>query len=70
MGDGMCGLAEALFGVSVGVAAELAEVGEPGVGAFDRPSQTDGERLLDLGLALALLAVVAAVQVQGLDVWE
>jgi len=39
----------------VGVAAELAEVREPGVGAFNGPAQSEGEWLLGLGLALVFL---------------
>src|SRR5665811_653076 len=108
-GDGECDLAEALSAEPIGVAAELAEVGEPGVGSFDGPAQAQavgllglgfgGGGLLGLGCALAgsgalgcalgrLLgaddvgeseavaalggeqAVVALVQVQGLDVGE
>ena len=53
--EGEGDLAEVLWVEPVGVAAELAEVGQPGVGALDRPAQAQGERLLDLGLALALL---------------
>ncbi len=33
----------------------MTEVGEPGVGAFDGPAQSEGERLLDLCFALAFL---------------
>src|SRR5665811_1779016 len=61
----------------------------PGVGAFNGPAQSEGERLLDLRFALAFLlgaddvgdseavatlrgqgTVVAAVQVQGLNVQQ
>src|SRR5664279_3596575 len=88
-GDGECDLSEALPAEPIGVAAELAEVEEPGVGSFDGPAQAQGERLLDLRFALAFLlgaddvgepqglaalrgevAVVAAVQVQGLNVQQ
>ena len=41
--DGQGQLTEALGGVAVGVAAELAEVGHPRVGAFHWPAQPQGQ---------------------------
>ncbi len=86
-------MAESLFAEAVGVASELSEVREPGVGAFDGPTQAHGvwrlrrRRLLAVALGLLLgaddvgdpeavaalrgqVAVVAAVQVQGLNIEE
>src|SRR5665811_557508 len=92
-GDGEGDLSESLCAEPVGVAAELAEVGEPGVGPFNGPAQSESEWLLGLDLAFVFLfgrafllgaddvgdseavatlrgkgTVVAAVQVQGLNV--
>ena len=77
----------AAVGFSVGVAAELSVVGEPGVGGLDDPAEPEpvgaplacaGRSPLDACVldsdAGELLAhggvVVAAVEVQGLDVAE
>ena len=52
----ICDLTESLLGLSVGAAAELAKVGELGVGAFDWPAHAEGEWLLGLGGALGSFA--------------
>ncbi len=50
-------MAESLFAEAVGVASELSEVREPGVGTFNGPTQAHGvwRRHLLLAVALGLL---------------
>jgi len=51
-GDGEGELAEALSDGAVGVAAELAEVRQPRVGAFGGPAQPEGRAFFVLALPL------------------